>query len=162
MTENIDNWYERYSFSYCLFFRSTETNAKPHRHKRCLFSITAWLTRSNNAECVKTVLDKKRTKPIFVSQLVLPPDWAAPLRETSHRKTLPLRTQQDTLMCKCMQGVLRKDKITKPNEVASLKLFEFWIITVHISGTFYDFLWNNDFWFNWGKSKTLCKVIGQT
>lgn len=97
-----------------------------HRKGVCLPSP---LTRGNNAECVKALYSKKRTKPIFVSQLALPPDWAAPLCETSHRKTLPLCIQQATLMCKCMQENFRKDKITEPNELAALKLLGLWIIT---------------------------------
>lgn len=90
--------------------------------QRCLFTITTPLTRGNNAECVKALRGERRTKPIFVSQLALPPDWAAPLCETSHRKTFPLRTQRATLMCKCMQEIFRKAEITEPNEVAALKL----------------------------------------
>lgn len=59
-------------------------------HKKlqmCLFTIKTLLTRGNNTECVKALHGERRTKPIFVSQLALPPDWAAPLRETSHRKS---------------------------------------------------------------------------
>lgn len=65
---------------------------------------------------------KRRAKPIFVSQLALPPDWAAPPCEKSHRKMLPLHSQQAKLMCKCMQEYFRKAEITEPNEVAALKL----------------------------------------
>lgn len=113
--------------------------------QRCLFTITTPLTRGNNAECVKALRGERRTKPIFVSQLALPPDWAAPLCETSHRKTFPLRTQRATLMCKCMQENFRKAEITEPNEVAALKLLGLWIITTRFSGTFLSFLGNNDF-----------------
>lgn len=88
----------------------------------CLFTIKTQLTRGNNAECVKALRGEQRTKPIFVSQLALPPDWAAPLCATSHRKALPLCIQQATLMCKCMQENFRKAKITEPNEAAALKL----------------------------------------
>lgn len=76
----------------------------------CLFTIKTQLTRGNNAECVKALRGEQRTKPIFVSQLALPPDWAAPLCATSHRKALPLCIQQATLMCKCMQENFRKAK----------------------------------------------------
>lgn len=110
----------------------------------CLFAIKTQLTRGNNAECVKALRGERRTKPIFVSQLALPPNWAAPLCATSHRKTLPLCIQQATLMCKCMQENFRKAKITEPNEVAGLKLSGLWIITAFY-GTFLNFLWNNDF-----------------
>lgn len=110
----------------------------------CLFAIKTQLTRGNNAECVKALRGERRTKPIFVSQLALPPNWAAPLCATSHRKTFPLCIQQATLMCKCMQENFRKAKITEPNEVAGLKLSGLWIITAFY-GTFLNFLWNNDF-----------------
>lgn len=99
------------------------------RAQSCLFTITTPPTRCNNAECVKALHSESRTKPIFVSQLALPPDWAAPLCETSHRKTQPLRMQRAALMCKCMQEIFRKAKITEPNEVAALKLLGLWIIT---------------------------------
>lgn len=95
----------------------------------CLFAIRTQLTRGNNAECVKTLLKAKREQNQSLSQLALPPDWAAPLCETSHRKTLPFCIQQATLMCKCMQENFRKAKITEPNEVATLKLSGLWIIT---------------------------------
>lgn len=75
-----------------------------------VFTIKTQLTRGNNTECVKALHGERRTKPIFVSQLALPPDWAAPLRETSHRKTLPFCIQQATLMCKCMQEHFRKSQ----------------------------------------------------
>lgn len=110
----------------------------------CLFTIKTQLTRGNNAECVKALCGEQRTKPIFVSQLALPPDWAAPLCATSHRKTFPLCIQQAALMCKCMQENFRKARITEPNEVAALKLSGLWIITAFY-GTFLNFLWNNDF-----------------
>lgn len=106
-------------FVFCI--THTETYKRPHTGapQRCLFTP---LTRGNNTECVKALHSERRTKPIFVSQLALPPDWAAPLCETSQRKTLPLHMQQATLMCKCMQGNFRKAEITEPNEVAALKL----------------------------------------
>ena len=136
--------------SVCIMHRwqRTHTHTKSmcmHKPQRCLFTITTPLTRGNNAECVKTHRGERRTKPIFVSQLALPPDWAAAPRETSHRKTLPLRTQQATLMCKCMQEIFRKAEITEPNEVAALKLLGLWIITALLfSETFLSFLENND------------------
>lgn len=77
------------------FCHNTESRGREHTHlhthapQRCLFTITTPLTRGNNAECVKVLHSERRTKPIFVSQLALPPDWAAPLWETSHRKTQP-------------------------------------------------------------------------
>lgn len=70
-------------------WKRTHTHLHTHAPQRCLFTITTPLTRGNNAECVKVLHSERRTKPIFVSQLALPPDWAAPLWETSHRKTQP-------------------------------------------------------------------------
>lgn len=55
-----------------------------------LFTMKTQLTRGNDAECVKARRGERRTKPIFVSQLALPPAWAVPLCKTSHRKALPL------------------------------------------------------------------------
>lgn len=111
----------------------------------CLFTIQTQLTRGNNTECVKALHGERRTKPIFVSQLALPPDWAAPLCETSHRKTLPSWIQQATLMCKCMQGKFQK----------SQNYWAKWGSCTQIVGimnnyhmfyrTFLNFLWNNDF-----------------
>lgn len=63
-----------------------------------LFTVKTPLRRGDAAECVKALRGERRTKPIFVSQLALAPDWAAPLCETSHRNMLPLRSQQATLM----------------------------------------------------------------
>lgn len=60
------------------------------RHKRvCLPWKRNW-QEATDAECVEARRGERRTKPIFVSQLALPPDWAAPLCKTSHRKELPL------------------------------------------------------------------------
>lgn len=120
------------SLNFFIWIMHTVIYKVPHtKHKlqMCLFTIKTQLTRGNNTECVKALHGERRTKPIFVSQLALPPDWAAPLCETSHRKTLPFCIQQATLMCKCMQEHFRKAKITEPNEVAALKLSGLWIIT---------------------------------
>lgn len=123
-----DEKLEFYLFGSCTqrYIRCTHTK---HKLQMCLFTIKTQLTRGNNTECVKALHGERRTKPIFVSQLALPPDWAAPLCETSHRKTLPFCIQRATLMCKCMQEHFRKAKITEPNEVAALKLSGLWIIT---------------------------------
>lgn len=123
-----------WNFSIWITQRVTYKVSRTHTHlhnklQMCLFTIQTQLTRGNNTECVKALHGERRTKPIFVSQLALPPDWAAPLCETSHRKTLPSWIQQATLMCKCMQEIFRKAKITEPNEVAALKLSGLWIIT---------------------------------
>lgn len=72
-------------------------------------------------------------------------------------KRSPLHIQQATLMCKCMQEIFRKAKITEPNEVAALKLLGLWIITarfLELSSFFFPF-WQKQWlqWFNWGKSK---------
>lgn len=61
-----------------------------HTTQTCLFTMKTQLTRGNGAECVAARCGERRTKPIFVSQLALPPDWAVPLCKTSHRKELPL------------------------------------------------------------------------
>lgn len=120
-----------------FFTHLKEHTRKQHTHasQRCLFTTTTPLTRGNNAECVKALHGERRTKPIFVSQLALPPDWAAPLCETSHRKTHPLRTQQATLMCKYMHKIFRKAEITELNGVAALKLLRLWVMTM-------CFFWN--------------------
>lgn len=78
-------------------------------------------------------------------------------------KRSPLHIQQATLMCKCMQEIFRKAKITEPNEVAALKLLGLWIITARFLelSSFFPPFWQKQWlqWFNWGKSKRGVKLL---
>lgn len=88
------------------------------------------------------------------------PDWAAPLCETSHRKTLAPRIQQATLMCKCMQGKFQKSRNYRAKWGSCTQIVGIMNNYRTVCGSFLNFLWNNDFgWFNWGKSKCGVKLL---
>lgn len=110
-------WYIRH--------QQTNTHAK-QKLQMCLFTIKMQLTRGNNTEYVK---GKENKTDLCVSagpasRLGRTTVWDITQENASSR-----RTQQATLVCKCMQENFRKAKITEPNEVAALKLSGLWIIT---------------------------------
>lgn len=75
----------------CIFFGGVVFDQGGARGTQArLFTMKTQLTRGNDAECVQARRGERRTKPIFVSQLALPPAWAVPLCKTSHGKALPL------------------------------------------------------------------------
>lgn len=146
-----------------LVEENTHTHLHTHAPQRCLFTITTPLTRGNNAECVKVLHSERRTKPIFVSQLALPPDWAAPLWETSHRKTQPSPHTTGHINVQMYARNFQKSQNYWAKWGSCTQIVGIMNNYCTFSGTFLIFFpfWQKQWlqWFNWGKSKRGVKLL---